>query len=119
MRRDYARQPQTEQVQPGLSMGFLSNLFGGAAKIKDYFADAVWAYMLTADPVVRLAALTAAKVAAGAQRASMVNYLRVAAADARELAKSDDMGYRLNQLADEISLRDWTVRDSIDAKRAL
>jgi hypothetical protein len=76
--------------------------------------------MRTADPVVRLAALTAAKVAAGAQRASMVNYLRIAAADARELlAGSDDIAYRLNQLADEISLRDWTVRDSVHAKQAL
>jgi len=100
-------------------MGFLSNLFGGAGKINDYFADAVWVYMHTADPVVRLAAMTAAKVAAGAQRASMVNYLRVAAADARELAGSDDIAYRLNQLADEISFRDWTMGDSIHAKGAL
>ena len=100
-------------------MGFLSNLFGGPGKINDYFADAVWVYMHTADPVVRLAALTAAKVAAGAQRASMVNYLRVSAADARELARSDDIAYRLNQLADEISLRDWTIGDVTHAKQAL
>ena len=100
-------------------MGFFSNLFGGAGKINDYFADAIWVYMRTADAVVRLAALTAAKVAAGAQRASMVNYLRVAAADARELTGSDDIAYRLNQLADEISLRDWTVGDSIHSKQAL
>ena len=100
-------------------MGFLNRLFGGAGKINDYFADAVWVYMRAADPVVRLAALTAAKVAAGAQRASMVNYLRVAAADARELVGGDDIAYRLNQLADEISLRDWTIGDSIHANQAL
>lgn len=100
-------------------MGFLGNLFGGAAKINDYFADAVWVYMQTSDPVVRLAALTAAKVAEGAQRASMVNYLRVAAADTREIERSDDIAYRLNQLADEISLRDWTIGDVTHAKRAL
>ena len=100
-------------------MGFLSNLFGGAGKINDYFADAVWVYMQTADPAVRLAALTAAKVAASAQLASMVNYLRVAAADTRELARSDDIAYRLNQLADEISLRDWAIGDVTHAKQAL
>jgi hypothetical protein len=97
----------------------LSNLFGGAAKINDYFADAVWVYMRTADPVVHLAALTAAKIAAGKQRASMVNYLRIAAADTRALNSSDDIAYRLDQLVDEISLRDWTIGDSTDAKQAL
>lgn len=100
-------------------MRFLSNLFGGAGKINDYFTDAVLAYVHTGEPVVRLAALTAAKVAAGAQRASMVNYLRSTSADVGKLTGSDDIAYQLNQLADEISSRDWTVGDSIHAKRAL
>jgi len=100
-------------------MGLLRGLLGGAQKINDYFADAIWVYRYTADPVVRLAALAAAKVAAGAQRTSMVNYLRVTAGDARRLAGGDDVAYRLNQLADDISLRDWTVSDSMYDKEAL
>ncbi|HEX9879189.1 MAG TPA: hypothetical protein VGB25_03220 [Candidatus Binatia bacterium] len=100
-------------------MRLLGNLFGGAAKINDYFADAVWVYMRTGDPVVRLAALAAAKVAAGPQRTSMVNYLRIAAADARKLAGGDDIAHQLILLANEITLRYWTIGDSIHAKHAL
>lgn len=98
-------------------MRIFKALFGGAERINDYFADAVLVYVQNHDPIVRMAALAAAKVAAGVTRTSMVNYLRVMAA--REDIGDDDACYRLNQLADEISLRDWTVQDARYEKNAL
>lgn len=100
-------------------MGILSGLLGDAERINDYFADAILVYIQNHDAKVRMAALAAAKVAAGAQRTSMVNYLRVIAANTREENGDEDACYRLNQLADEIALRDWTVRDARYEKQAL
>lgn len=100
-------------------MRIFKAFFGGPDRINDYFADAVLVYLQNHDPIVRTAALAAAKVAAGVQRTSMVNYLRVTAANAREDIGDDDACYRLNQLADEISLRDWTVQDARYEKDAL
>lgn len=98
-------------------MGFFKHLMGQADAINDYFAYAVYAYLLYDDPVVRLAALTAAKVMAGAQRAASVNWLRVVAS---QIHGEDALAaYRVNQLADEISLRDWEIRDVVHAKTAL
>lgn len=98
-------------------MGFFKNLMRQADAINDYFGYAVYAYMAYDDPVVRLAALTAAKVMAGAQRAASVNWLRVCASQVH--GEDASSAYRLNQLADEISLRDWEIRDVVHAKTAL
>lgn len=98
-------------------MGFFKNLMRQAGAINDYFAYAVYAYVLYDDPVVRLSALTAAKVMAGAQRAASVNWLRVIASQIHD--EDAPSAYRLNQLADEISLRDWEIRDIVHAKTAL
>lgn len=99
-------------------MGFFKKLLGGADQINEYFCDAVVVFVETSDPTVRLAAVAAAKVAAGAQRASMVNYLRVLAADANSAGMAQAT-FQLNQLADEISLRDWSTADAANEKRAL
>ena len=98
-------------------MGFFENLMRQADAINDYFAYAVYVYVLYDDSVVRLAALTAAKVMAGAQRAASVNWLRVVASQIH--GKDASAAYRVNQLADEISLRDWEIRDVVHAKTAL
>lgn len=66
-----------------------------------------------------MAALAAAKVANGVQRTSMVNFLRTVAANMREDISDVDAYYRLNQLADEICLRDWTVQDVRYERQAL
>lgn len=99
-------------------MGFLSKLFRKAGDINDYFADAVWVFQRTDDPIARLAALTAAKVAAGMQRASMIQYLR-ATAEVERQSGNGEVGQRADQLADEIALHDWGLADIIEAKRAL
>jgi hypothetical protein len=100
-------------------MRFLEKAVHVADAVNLYFADAITVFAGTNDPVVRLAALTAAKVAAGAQRASMVNFLRIVAANIREATRDEDAPYRLNQLADEIASRDWTLRDIRNSKLAL
>jgi hypothetical protein len=109
-------------------LGDLLNFWGmgwwnGAGAVNDYFADAILVYMCNGDAVVRLAALAAAKVMAGPQRASAVNFVRVVVDDMRtQLANEEEANgatLRLEQLATEISLRDWTVQDAIHDRRAL
>jgi len=98
-------------------MSVFKNPMRLADAVNDYFAYAVYAYLLYDDPVVRLAALTAAKVMAGGQRAASVNWLRVVASEFH--SEDASAAYRVNQLADEISLRDWEMRDIVHAKTAL
>lgn len=98
-------------------MGFFKNLMRQADAINDYFRYAAYVYVAYDDGVVRLAALTAAKVMAGAQRAASVNWLRVFASQVH--GEDASSAYRINQLADEISLRDWEIRDVVHAKTAL
>jgi hypothetical protein len=103
-------------------MGLLSKLFRGD-QVNDYFFDAVVVFISNSDPVARLAALAAAKVAAKSTRASMVEALRLMAHEAYSMkahsiqALWDSLS--LDGLADEISLRDWSIRDSMAGKRDL
>ena len=88
-------------------------------RINDYFCNAVRVYAFTNSPDAKIAAVAAAKVAAGVQRNSMLAYLRGMASDLREMGESDS---DLKPLADqfvetaaelekEISVKDWTIRD--------
>ena len=74
----------------------------------DYFWDAILVFSSNRDPVGRMAALAAAKKASRDERASMVKFLRNFASD-----EDDDLTLLLNQIADEILLRDWTIRDAV------
>ncbi|MEK6282762.1 MAG: hypothetical protein AABN95_20575 [Acidobacteriota bacterium] len=94
-------------------MSFLDKLFSRLEKktvdrTSNYFRDAILVYSGTRDPVVRMAALAAAKKASRDERASMVNFVRDFASD-----EDEDLSLPLNQLADEILLRDWTIRDAV------
>lgn len=80
----------------------------------DYFDDAVRVYLQNHDPVVGMAALTAAKAMARDERASMVRFLSELA-----LGLEDDDSRLLIQLADEISQKQWTIRDAVDGRAAL
>ncbi len=88
----------------------------GAGKINDYFCNAVTVYVLAGEDAAKVAALTAAKVAAGKQRVSMVNFLFGIASDLKELSGGDVIQRRLLELADEIRARDWSV-DNIRAQK--
>ena len=89
-----------------------------ANRIVGYFRAAVKAYALAGDERARLAALTAGKVASGAQRQSMVEYLEyMVAAAPRDLAQAaKDI---LTDLADEIRSKDWTASEAAAAKAEL
>lgn len=100
-------------------MGFLDRIFSRLERKTvnrtfDYFLDAICVYSTNHDPAVRMAALAAAKKASRDERASMVNYLRDFACD-----EVDDIALLLNQLADEIVLKDWTIRDAVAEGLAL
>jgi len=80
----------------------------------DYFWDAILVYSSNRDPVVRMAALVAAKKASRDERASMANFLKDFASD-----EDEDLTLLLNQLADEIISKDWTIRDAVAEGLAL
>jgi hypothetical protein len=77
-------------------------------RTSDYFWDAILVYCRNQDPVVRMAALTAAKKASREQRASMINQLRSFAVDEEE-----NLSLALNELAGEIAVKDWAIRDAV------
>lgn len=97
----------------------------GASNINDYFCDAVTAYTLAGEDAARIAALTAAKVAASQQRASMLLYLRGMASDWERLTDEDIKDIiplvrrRLAELADEIEAKDWNMGDIWTQKEIL
>ncbi len=82
---------------------------------RDYFWDAIRVYSRNHDPIIRIAALAAAKKASRDDRAIMVKYLRRMAA----VDEPDDYRLPLDQLAEEISFKDWTIRDAIAEGRTL
>ncbi len=91
---------------------------GHASRINDYFANAVGAWLYEDDEVAREAALAAAKTAASIQRETMVRYLKTLSDDLLKIGEGV-RGLQLLGLAEEIVQKDWGVRDSIDARRAL
>lgn len=91
----------------------------GPEQINNYFRNAVKVYALSGEEASRAAALTAAKVAAHQQRASMVAYLRGMASDSRREGGAGDVADRLEGLAEDITTKDWSVADIREAKLAL
>ncbi len=94
-------------------MSFLDKLLGRLENktvnlTSDYFWDAILVYCRNQDPTVRMAALTAAKKASREQRASMINHLQSFAVN-----EEQNLSFALNELADEIAVRDWTIRDAV------
>ena len=85
----------------------------GAESINDYFFDAAIVYAFAGAEAEKVAAVTAGKVAAEEQRASMIAFLRGAASDT-ELEKVADghlVRRRLLEVADRIAAKDWTIED--------
>ena len=97
--------------------GFLKKILGDPAAINDYFCDAALLYAWEIDQVAGVAALTAAKVAAGAQRESMVNYAVGIASDCR--TENPTASNNLLTLCEAIREKDWAMRDITAAKSEL
>ncbi len=110
-------------------MSFFKKIFGlnklkdHSERINEYFANAVFVYLFKAEYEARLAALTAAKVAASIQRKSMLNYLSALIYDISnsELDKEliDMAKERLLSLKHDIEVKEWTLKDVIEAKHKL
>ena len=88
-------------------------------RINDYFCNAVRVYAFTGTRDAKIAAVTAAKVAAGAQRNSMLAYLRGMASDLKQMSESeselkpfaDEFLESVADLEKEISVKEWTISD--------
>jgi len=88
-------------------------------RINDYFCNAIRVYAFTGSPDAKIAAVAAAKAAAGAQRNSMLAYLRGMASDLKQMSESesdlkaltDQFVEAAEELEKEISVKDWTIRD--------
>ena len=76
--------------------------------------------MLRNDTSARMAALTAAKVAAPQQRVSMVAFLDVCRSVVVRLGAADeDVRLLFNALARDIQAKDWNSADIVEAERQL
>ena len=102
-------------------MGFLSNLFSDkSANINEYFADAVMVWLSSGSEAAHTAAFAAATTAALGQRQSMTAYLKQMGYSIKDEAQDDDSQSAANALigfAALIDSKDWSIGDSIKAKR--
>jgi hypothetical protein len=98
-----------------------------AKRINDYFCNAVRVYAFTGGQDARIAAVAAAKVAAAAQRNSMVAYLRGMVLDLKQMSESepefrplaDQFVEAAAQLEKDIFVKDWTISDIREQKEEL
>jgi len=98
-----------------------------AKRINDYFCNAVKVYAFTGGQDARIAVVAAAKVAAAAQRNSMVAYLRGMASDLKQMSETepefrpltDQFVEAAAQLEKDIFLKDWTISDIREQKKEL
>jgi len=98
-----------------------------AKRINDYFCNAIRVYAFTGGQDARIAAVAAAKVAAAAQRNSMVTYLRGMVLDLKQMSESepefrslaDQFVEAAAQLEKDISVKDWAISDIREQKEEL
>jgi uncharacterized membrane protein YhiD involved in acid resistance len=102
-------------------MGFLSNLFSDkSANINEYFADAAMVWIATGSEAAKAAAFAAATTAALGQRQSMSEYLKQMGQSIKDESQDDEAQSAANSLIDLAALidsKDWSIGDSISAKR--
>jgi len=91
----------------------------GSGAINDYFVNAVTVYALGEEEVAHVAALTAATVAAGKQRASMLAFLQGMAGDCSKFPNGDQIRSRLLALAQEIGQKENDLQTITDQKQQL
>lgn len=96
--------------------GIFKKMREQSARINDYFANAVRAWILEGDEVARFAALNAAMTAAAKQRSSMTLYLSALIVDAMADDPDSRVPWVLKDLMDEIELQDWSLAENM-AKR--
>jgi hypothetical protein len=96
-------------------------------RMNAYFCNAVRVFALTDEEDVRIAIVTAAKVATKKQRGAMVKYLQTMASDIKNMTEidpkvkphTDKFAESSIELAEEISSREWTVNDIHEQREKL
>ena len=110
-----------------LTAAVLLRMKSQAKRINDYFCNAIRVYAFTGGQDARIAAVAAAKVAAAAQRNSMVTYLRGMVLDLKQMSESepefrslaDQFVEAAAQLEKDISVKDWAISDIREQKEEL
>jgi len=102
---------------------FLAKLSAKGGKVTEYFKNAVRVHLWLGDTSAGVAALTAAKTVAAAQRDAMLLHLMQLSDQFAPLIgkipESQIFKTRLQKLAQEIAAKDWTIRDAREAKSEL
>ena len=92
---------------------------GQSARINDYFANAVRAWLFEGDEVARFAALNAAMTAATKQRALMTDYLSALIVDAMADDPKSHVPWLVKVLIKEIDLKDWSLKENMVKRNEL
>lgn len=90
-------------------------------RMTKYFENAVTVYIWLRKEDARIAAVTAAKVAAKKQRRAMAGYLKLHAglSELSNIPEAQESIHALLELIDNIEAREWSVRDIMKAKDEL
>lgn len=91
----------------------------GSGAINDYFVNAVTVYALGGEEMAHVAALTAATVAAGKQRASMFVFLQGMAGECSKFPNEDQIKSRLLTLTQEIGQKGNDLKTIMVQKQQL
>ena len=102
---------------------FVVKMIAKGGKVTEYFENAVKVYLWLDDTSAGVAALTAAKTAATAQRDDMITHLMQLSGQFTQLIDKipelQAFKARLKKLSQEIGAKDWTIQDVQEAKREL
>lgn len=102
---------------------FVAKMTAKGGKVTEYFENAVKVYLWLDDTSAGVAALTAAKTAATAQRDDMITHLMQLSGQFTQLIDKipelQAFKARLKKLSQEIGAKDWTIQDVREAKREL
>ena len=102
---------------------FVAKMIAKGGKVTEYFENAIKVYLWLDDTSAGVAALTAAKTAAAAQRDAMITHLMQLSGQFTQLIDKipelQAFKARLKKLSQEIGAKDWTIQDVREAKREL
>jgi len=102
---------------------FVAKMIAKGGKVTEYFENAIKVYLWLDDTSAGVAALTAAKTAAAAQRDAMITHLMQLSGQFTQLIDKipelQAFKARLKKLSQEIGAKDWTIQDVQEAKREL
>lgn len=105
----------------GIVVYVLRRMSRHGGRITKYFENAVTVYIWLGEEDARIAAITAAKVAAKKQRKAMAGYLKLHAelSEISNIPEAQESIRALRELIDGIEAKEWSVQDTMKAKDQL